>query len=95
MHNVLSVPDKPVDTKARATCPGQLSIGKIECNGQEGYGLFAKKKVLKRTRFGPFEAEYERQTDGEGFILPVSGTHSILIQARFTEDIFDSPRALS
>ncbi|CAD5113201.1 DgyrCDS2388 [Dimorphilus gyrociliatus] len=82
IHNILSVPDKPVDSKARATCPAQLCIGKID--GQEGVGLFAKKKILKRTRFGPFEAEYERESDGQGFILPIEDSETkniVYIQA--------------
>ncbi|XP_053980870.1 PR domain zinc finger protein 10-like [Hylaeus volcanicus] len=59
-HNVCTIADQPVPSRAIATLPGSyLSINKlsnfeIASSGME-YGVFAKRYIQKRTRFGPIE----------------------------------------
>ncbi|XP_006569371.1 PR domain zinc finger protein 10 isoform X3 [Apis mellifera] len=68
-HNVCTIADQPVPSRAIATLPGSyLSINKL-CNsdivlGGSDYGVFAKRYIQKRTQFGPIE----------GILYPYDGT---------------------
>ncbi|XP_031829350.1 PR domain zinc finger protein 10 [Nomia melanderi] len=68
-HNVCTIADQPVPSRAIATLPGsylsinKLSSSEIESNGSE-YGVFAKRYIQKRTQFGPIE----------GILYPYDGT---------------------
>ncbi|XP_012283811.1 PR domain zinc finger protein 10 isoform X2 [Orussus abietinus] len=59
-HNVHTIADQPVPSRAIATLPGSyLSINKLPSSqvlqGGLEYGVFAKRNIRKRTQFGPIE----------------------------------------
>ncbi|XP_011300439.1 PR domain zinc finger protein 10 isoform X2 [Fopius arisanus] len=65
-HNVQTIADQPVPSRAVATLPGShLSLRKLN-SPQGALGVFAKRNICRRTQFGPIEGvpcEY----DGKGF----------------------------
>lgn len=68
-HNVCTIADQPVPSRAIATLPGSyLSINKLSSSeiisGGSDYGVFAKRYIQKRTQFGPIE----------GILYPYDGT---------------------
>ncbi|KOC69036.1 PR domain zinc finger protein 10 [Habropoda laboriosa] len=68
-HNVCTIADQPVPSRAIATLPGSyLSINKLPSSeivsGGSDYGVFAKRYIQKRTQFGPIE----------GILYPYDGT---------------------
>ncbi|XP_076239928.1 PR domain zinc finger protein 10 isoform X2 [Calliopsis andreniformis] len=68
-HNVCTIADQPVPSRAIATLPGSyLSINKLSSSeiilGESDYGVFAKRYIQKRTQFGPIE----------GILYPYDGT---------------------
>ncbi|XP_043505940.1 PR domain zinc finger protein 10-like [Polistes fuscatus] len=59
-HNVCTIADQPVPSRAIATLPGSyLSINKLSTVdiilGGSEYGVFAKRNIRRRTQFGPIE----------------------------------------
>ncbi|XP_043265284.1 PR domain zinc finger protein 10-like [Colletes gigas] len=68
-HNICTIADQPVPSRAIATLPGsylyinKLSSSEIVLSGSD-YGVFAKRYIQKRTRFGPIE----------GILYPYDGT---------------------
>ncbi|XP_015116917.1 PR domain zinc finger protein 10 [Diachasma alloeum] len=66
-HDVRTIADQPVPSRAVATLPGSyLSLAKLSDSPKETYGVFAKRNICRRTQFGPIEGvpcEY----DGKGF----------------------------
>ncbi|KAF7992656.1 hypothetical protein HCN44_005000 [Aphidius gifuensis] len=58
-HNVCTIADQPVPSRAIATLPGSyLSITKIQTGNVCDniiYGVFAKRNIRRRTQFGPIE----------------------------------------
>ncbi|XP_076673343.1 PR domain zinc finger protein 10 isoform X2 [Andrena cerasifolii] len=68
-HNVCTIADQPVPSRAIATLPGSyLSINKLSSSeilsGGFDYGVCAKRYIQKRTQFGPIE----------GILYPYDGT---------------------
>nr|XP_034187392.1 PR domain zinc finger protein 10-like [Osmia lignaria] len=68
-HNVCTIADQPVPSRAIATLPGSyLSINKLPSSeiisSGSDYGVFAKRCIQKRTQFGPIE----------GILYPYDGT---------------------
>ncbi|XP_012252627.2 PR domain zinc finger protein 10 isoform X2 [Athalia rosae] len=60
IHNVQTIADQPVPSRARATLPGSyLTINKLSMSnivpGGSSYGVFAKRNIPRRTKFGPIE----------------------------------------
>ncbi|XP_046418986.1 PR domain zinc finger protein 10-like isoform X1 [Neodiprion fabricii] len=60
LHNVQTIADQPVPSRARATLPGSyLTINKLPTSstvqGGPVYGVFAKRNIPRRTQFGPIE----------------------------------------
>ncbi|KAK8400076.1 hypothetical protein O3P69_003042 [Scylla paramamosain] len=86
-HHVQAISDKPVQTRAWASLPGQhLAIRKV--TGTEEFGVFTRKVIPKRTRFGPLEGI---MMDDPRDILPSTGLiYSVLIgEKTFFLDISD------
>lgn len=86
-HHVQAISDKPVQTRAWASLPGQhLAIRKV--TGTEEFGVFTRKVIPKRTRFGPLEGI---MTDDPSGILPSTGLiYSVLIgEETFFLDVSD------
>ncbi|KAG7213418.1 hypothetical protein KM043_002703 [Ampulex compressa] len=70
-HNVCTIADQPVPSRAIATLPGSyLSINKLSVSNVIpcglDYGVFAKRYIRKRTQFGPIEGIL-RPYDGKPF----------------------------
>lgn len=60
VHNVQTIADQPVPSRARATLPGSyLTINKLPISsivpGGSIYAVFAKRNIPRRTQFGPIE----------------------------------------
>ncbi|GAB6024300.1 hypothetical protein CHUAL_008992 [Chamberlinius hualienensis] len=93
-HRVQQISDKPVLTRARASLPAPyLSILKVDThsNGQNVYGVVAKKSISKRTQFGPVEGvliqqqEMKNQSSVNEFVLQLETMDNELV----TVDVSD------
>ncbi|XP_036380390.1 PR domain zinc finger protein 15 [Megalops cyprinoides] len=60
---VVTVRDSFVLSRARSSLPDSLEIQQV---GEGEEGVFALRRLVKRTRFGPFEAKRVTQLDKEG-----------------------------
>lgn len=66
-HNVQTIADQPVPSRAIATLPGSyLFLNNPTDSSPDTYGVFAKRNICRRTQFGPIEGILCAY-DGNGF----------------------------